>query len=145
MKKSQRIEDELKKNLRVWRKYNSAGIYSISIGEKIVYIGKSKKMISRLANHIFFIQHLQQTKSHKYEVLALAELMGYKVKFDVLYYSITTGKKMEEDIGRKEAEFINRYHPPLNYQIPDINDYHHYTINRTAKTISLLDILGEDK
>ena len=48
-------------------KYGKAGVYSISIGERLVYIGKAKDMLVRIANHINEIENNQ--KSNKYIVL----------------------------------------------------------------------------
>lgn len=135
--------DQLKQDNAVCRKYSHAGIYSISIGNQLVYIGKSRDMLCRLAQHIFYSNNLAYTKSHKYQIFALAKLLGYDVRFDVIYYSTTTGYDTDEDIGKKEAELINKYQPCLNYQIPNINDYQHYTVNRKAKSITLMQILGE--
>lgn len=135
--------NELKKNKRIVSKYSHSGIYSISIGDQLVYIGKSRNMLCRLAQHIFYTNNLAYTKSHKYRIYALAKLLGYDVRFDVLYYSSTIGCEIDEDIGKKEAELINKYQPCLNYQIPNINDYQHYTVNRKAKSITLMQILGE--
>lgn len=143
--KVQEIEEELRANQEVVDKYDTAGIYAVYIEDKLVYIGKSRNMLCRLAQHIFYTQNLQWTKSHKYKVFNLAQVMGYNVRFDVLYYSSTLGEESDDEIGYKEGEYIRQYLPPLNYQIPRVDDYHHFTINRTAKTISLLDILGEDK
>ena len=143
--KVQEIEEELRTNQEVVDKYDTAGIYAVYIEDKLVYIGKSRNMLCRLAQHIFYTQNLQWTKSHKYKVFNLAQVMGYNVRFDVLYYSSTLGEESDDEIGYKEGEYIRQYLPPLNYQIPCADDYHHFTINRTAKTISLLDILGEDK
>lgn len=143
--KVQEIEEELRANQEVVDKYDTAGIYAVYIEDKLVYIGKSRNMLCRLAQHIFYTQNLQWTKSHKYKVFNLAQVMGYNVRFDVLYYSSTLGEESDDEIGYKEGEYIRQYLPPLNYQIPCADDYHHFTINRTAKTISLLDILGEDK
>jgi hypothetical protein len=33
-------------------KYGRPGIYSISIGDKLVYIGKSRDMLTRISNHL---------------------------------------------------------------------------------------------
>lgn len=143
--KVQEIEEELRANQEVVDKYDTAGIYAVYIEDKLVYIGKSRNMLCRLAQHIFYTQNLRWTKSHKYKVFNLAQVMGYNLRFDVLYYSSTLGEESDDEIGYKEGEYIRQYLPPLNYQIPCADDYHHFTINRTAKTISLLDILGEDK
>ena len=72
--------------------------------------------------------------------------MGYEVKFDVMY--VATGKSEEEvddEIGKKEAELINKYLPPLNYQIPKMLNYHSFTVNKKANTITLLELLGNNE
>jgi excinuclease UvrABC nuclease subunit len=33
-------------------KYSKPGVYSISIGERLVYVGKARDMLVRIANHI---------------------------------------------------------------------------------------------
>lgn len=141
------IVKELEQNQEISRKYSCGGIYCVSIGGKLAYIGKSRDMLCRLAQHIFYTNNLSFTKSHKYKIFSLAQLMGYEVKFDVMY--IATGNNEEEiddEIGKKEAELINEYLPPLNYQIPRMLNYHSFTVNKKAKSITLLEILGnEDK
>ena len=37
-------------------KYNRAGVYSISIGNELVYIGKSENMLKRLTEHVMEIE-----------------------------------------------------------------------------------------
>ncbi len=136
----------LKQDQDITRKYSHPGIYSVSIGDRLVYIGKSRDMLCRLAQHIFYTNNLQQTKTHKYRIFALARLMGYEVRFDVMY--IATGKKeneIDKEIGEKEAELINRYLPPLNYQIPKMLNYKSFSVNKKANSITLMEILGKSK
>jgi predicted GIY-YIG superfamily endonuclease len=45
-------------------------VYSISIEDKLVYIGKAKDMLIRIANHLREIEENQ--KSNKYRVLRQA-------------------------------------------------------------------------
>lgn len=135
----EQIVEQLKKDQYIYHKYNSAGIYSISIGDKLVYIGKSQMMLYRIAEHMIGIQ---RGKQHKYQIMRLAKQKGYEINFDVLYYA-KTGNVVDE-IGMKEAEFINEYIPPLNYQIPCLGNYHSYRVNKTAKTIALMEILGKN-
>lgn len=143
----QQVEEQLRQNEEIVKKYDCGGIYSISIGEKLVYIGKSRNMLNRLANHIFYIQHLEWTKSHKYVVLHYAKQIGHSVSFNVLAYAPldldATG--MDEWLGQKEGELIREYLPPLNYQIPKEDNYHSFTVNRHAKDITLNEILGDSK
>lgn len=140
------IVKELEQNQEISRKYSYPGIYSVSIGGKLVYIGKSRDMLCRLAQHIFYTNNLSYTKTHKYKIFALAQLMGYEMKFDVMY--VATGKsekEIDDEIGRKEAELINKYLPPLNYQIPKMLNYHSFTVNKKANTITLLELLGNNE
>ena len=142
------IQDELKRDGGICQKYDKPGIYGVYIEGKLVYVGKSKDMLLRLAQHIFYTNNLNWTKTHKYRIFALAQLMGYNVRFDVLYTlpsSSTSGKKNIDDIlGEREAELINQHLPPLNYQIPKIDNYKSFTINKKASTITLQEILGKD-
>lgn len=142
----QQIEDELRQDEDIVKKYDCAGVYSISIQGKLAYIGKSRNMLCRLAQHIFYSNNPFFTKSHKYKIFYLAQFMGYDISFDVIYStSGTEQQQIDDDIGQKEAEMINNYLPPLNYQIPNLDDYRHFTVNRRAKGIKLMEILGEDK
>lgn len=140
------ILDGLNRNQELVEKYNHPGIYSVSIGDKLAYIGKSRDMICRLAQHIFYTNNLQETKTHKYKIFALARLMGYDVRFDVMY--VASGKseaEIDDEIGKKEAELINQYLPPLNYQIPKMLNYKSFTVNKRANTITLLELLGNSE
>lgn len=120
-------------------KYGHSGIYSISIEDKLVYIGKSRDMLTRLAAHI---DATGTDPSNKYKVLQKAREEGYKIKFDVMRYCELDN---DDELGEAEAELINKHMPPLNYQIPKIGDYKHYTVNRKAKYITLAEILEPDK
>lgn len=123
-------------------KYSKAGIYKISIDQKMVYIGKAKDMLVRIANHLTQIE--QNTVSNKYRVLRQAQEEGHKINFDVLYYCLCPQTEgIENDLGFMEGELIRFYKPVLNYQIPKKEDYRKYTVNKTAKYITLQEILRE--
>ena len=104
------------KNKGLAAKYEFAGIYCIKIDQKIVYIGKSGNMLRRISQHYVGIQ--KETEK-KYCVLAEARRRGHDINFDVLYYaqSRTYADKLAE-IGSKEGEYIRKYNPVLNAQIP---------------------------
>lgn len=122
-------------------KYGHAGIYSISIDNKLVYIGKSDNMLKRLAQHYVGIK---TESERKYRILAEAQRRGYTVKFDVIYYAKSKwGNRLEEEIGQKEGELIREHMPLLNTQIPKENDWHSYTVNHKAQTITLDELLQE--
>lgn len=53
---------------------------------------------------------------------------GYRISFDVLYYATRTNlEDIKKEIGEKESEFINKYLPILNTQIPNEGDFQKYT------------------
>ena len=125
-------------------KFDGACIYSISINDKIVYIGKSADTKHRIASHIINIDFQgSDYKSHKYEIMRQAKRQGYKIRFDVLYRSQETDpQKIEEDIGKQEGVLIRQYLPPLNYQIPKEEDWHKFSTNKLASKITLNELLG---
>lgn len=107
----------LQKKQYLYNKYECAGIYSISIDDELVYIGKSHNMLKRIAQHMVGIK-LQTEK--KYVILAENQRAGRTIKFDVMYYAKEKDfYKMQEEIGAKEGELIRRFMPRLNTQIPN--------------------------
>lgn len=140
------IKQQLAQNPDIKEKYRGAGIYSIKIDDILVYIGKSQDLLERIAEHIAEIQNINQHSSNKYKVIAQAQRTGHKVSFDVLYYSpFTSGNEMIDDIGFNEGEYIRKYLPFLNTQIPKQENYHNYDYNKRAKYITLDSILYEGK
>lgn len=129
---------EMLKNETLVNKYQKAGIYSIKIKDKVVYIGKSREMLQRIAAHIGNIEHGQRGR-HKYDILREAKAKGYSISFDVLYVSPTG---TDEDIGYMEGVLIRQYAPPLNTQIPKKENWKKYNTNPKAKTITLNEILS---
>jgi hypothetical protein len=60
----------------------------------------------------------------------------------VIYYAKgQTESAIVNEIGEKEGQFIRAQLPVLNYQIPKEEDWHKYTVNKTAATITLEEIL----
>ena len=121
--------DNMYKYLRKQRgrckKYECAGIYSISLGDKLVYIGKSHNMLKRLAQQMVGIK-LETEK--KYMILAEKQRQGCPVNFDVLYYAKEEDfDSIDEEIGAKEGELIRQFMPPLNTQIPDAKNWRKFT------------------
>lgn len=116
-------------------KYDGPGVYCIKINQKIVYIGKSQQMDTRLANHMCNIQKKStEWQAHKYDILRQALASNYTIGFDVLYKG--------EDYDNQEGLLIRQYNPPLNYQIPKL-DWRKFDINKKAKQITLEEIMGE--
>ena len=126
-------------------KYDGACIYSISIGDQLVYIGKSTDARTRIAAHIMNIEFkdAEAYNSHKYQILREAKQRGIKVSFDVIYRSQETDPdKINEDIGYQEGVFIRKYLPPLNYQIPKEENWHKFSTNKKATTVTVDEILA---
>lgn len=129
-------------------KFNGACIYSISIDDKIVYIGKSTNGLHRIASHMMNIDYpgSESYNSHKYKIMREAKQKGHIVKFDVMYRSQEKDpKKIDQDIGQQEGILIRQYMPVLNYQIPKEEDWHKFTTNKLATQITLDQILGYSK
>ena len=131
-------EEWLREQEGVEDKYHHPGIYSISIEDKLVYIGKSRNMLRRLAEHLYEICDNRYIKCNKYKVLRKAYFQGLNVNFDVI------NVLQEQDdyyLSVLEALEINRQHPPLNYQIPKPQNPKSYTINKKASYITLEEII----
>ena len=125
-----------------WAKqFEHPGIYEISIDGQTVYVGKSKNMLRRLAQHWVGIK---TESERKYRILAEAKRHRHAVSFSVLYYAVElTPKLIEEELGEKEGEFIRELKPVLNTQIPKADNWRSYEINEIASTITLSEILQQ--
>lgn len=95
-------------------------------------------MLWRLAEHI---AEVNKNLRHKYRVLHQAREQGIPITFDVLYYAKQQNPYME--LLFKEAYYINKYKPPLNYQIPNLDNPKKYKVNKKAKYITLGEILND--
>ncbi len=126
--------NKLRKQPLMIQKYEHAGIYSISVNGKIVYIGKSNNMLFRIAQHYVGIK--EQTE-HKYRLLSEAQRQGYAIDFDVIYNAKSKWKMdIKNEIGEAEGVFIRRYKPILNAQIPREDNWKKYEINRNARELT---------
>ena len=122
-------------------RYEYPGIYEIRIDDQTVYIGKSKNMLRRLAQHWVGIN---TESERKYRILSEAKNHGHKVSFHVLHYAEELIPfRIDEELGEKEGEFIRELKPVLNTQIPKAENWRSYEINKTASTITLSEILQE--
>ena len=107
-------------------KYNHAGIYCIKLDNQIVYIGKSTNMLYRVAEHYVGIQTGSETK---YRILAEAARKNHSITFDVLYDASSFGREqIQEEIGNMEGEYIRKYRPVLNTQIPKADNWRTYDV-----------------
>mgnify|MGYP004489747851 len=114
-------------------------MYSILLDDKVVYIGKSHNILYRMAQHYAGMQRLS---NHKYRVLSEARRYGHRIRFSVLYTAAAGNPKaITAEIGQKEGEYIRRYLPPLNYQIPKEENWREFNTNPRAMTITLDDLL----
>lgn len=130
--------------VQAWsKKFQCSGVYSITVNNKIVYVGKSNNILYRMAEHW---ASMTNPKENKYKVLAEAKRRNYNVKFNVLYSAKSKSKaEIEEEIGEREGYYIRLHQPPLNYLIPKKENWRGHTINRDALNISLDQIMeGEN-
>ena len=125
MSYSENMYHYLRKKRGLCKKYEHAGIYSISIDDELVYIGKSHNMLKRVAQHMVGIK-LQTEK--KYIIMAEKQRRGCSINFDVMYYAKSDDyDSIDEEIGMREGELIRKYLPALNSQIPDKDNWRKYT------------------
>lgn len=125
------------------KKFQCSGVYSISLNNKTVYVGKSNNILYRMAEHW---ESIGNPKENKYKVLAEAKRRNYRITFNVLYTAKSMTKaEIEEEIGEREGYYIRLLQPPLNTQIPKEENWRKFTINKGALNISLDDIMeGEN-
>ena len=78
----------------------------------------------------------------KYRIMAEAERKGHPITFDVLYYAKSRryADKLAE-IGEKEGEYIRKYKPILNTQIPKAENWERWDINEVDARAILQAIL----
>lgn len=120
-------------------KYEHAGIYSISIGNRLVYIGKSHNMLRRIAQHYVGIQTQSEKK---YRIIAEAKRKGDDGTFGVLYIAKATNySAISDEIGFKEGEYIREHKPILNTQYPTAEDWEKYDVNKVNAREVLNNIL----
>ena len=94
------------------------------------YIGKSHNMLKRVAQHYAGIQ---MQSERKYRILAEAQRKGHAINFDVLYRAKQTRyAAITQEIGEKEGEYIRLYTPALNTQIPHVEDWCKFDLNKAA-------------
>lgn len=131
-------------------KYDMPGVYSITVDNEIVYVGKARNMATRIANHMYLIKDAYlktEGEKFKYGELRRALRNDYIIYFNVLYSSDLSNEeeisKIDDDIGPQEAKFINMYMPKLNKQIPDLNDYHKYH-NKSYEMLNIIEKNSEN-
>lgn len=100
------------------------GIYALLLDEKIVYIGQSTNLYSRLRKHFNSEKALEDTlrmikqennKCNRLKQVALYEFINtYKdqMKFTIL--------KETDELNKYEEQYITEYKPKFNYKGVDI-------------------------
>lgn len=87
-------------------------------------------MLKRVAQHYAGIQ---MQSERKYRILAEAQRKGHAINFDVLYRAKQTRyAAITQEIGEKEGEYIRLYTPALNTQIPHVEDWSKFDLNKAA-------------
>lgn len=115
-------------------KYNHYGIYCIKVDDKIVYIGKARNMLKRIAQHMAEIE--MNHDKNMYNVLRQLK-ENHHIGFDVL---TDTTEGDDDEMGVAEAYAIRRHHPCLNIQYPKIDNYHSFDYCKRAKTITVQEV-----
>ena len=81
-------------------------------------------MLRRIAEHYVGIKCGSEKK---YRLMAEAQRKGHNITFDVLYYASTQSRAEQlAEVGEKEGEYIRKYRPILNTQIPRAENWRQY-------------------
>ena len=81
----------------------------------------------------------------KYRIMAEARRKGHNIGFDVLYYAQRKGSTNQLlEIGQKEGEYIRKFNPVLNTQIPKEEDWSKWDINEVDAREVLRMILNNE-
>lgn len=139
--KNQYVENvcEMLRRKGLAEKYEHPGVYCIKLKDQIVYIGKSKNMLERVAAHYVGIN---TGSERKYRIIwEAAHQLDCAIEFDVLYYAQQTVKEdIVEEIGQKEGELIRANRPVLNTQIPKASNWRSWEV-KTLNTDEVLRLL----
>ena len=116
------------------------GIYGIYLEDKLVYIGKSKNMLRRWAQHMEEIEYKGAT-TVKYDVLRQAMKLGYQISFKELIL-IKEEEKRTDKLDILEGEMIRKHLPPLNQKVPTEENWRKTTMNPNfcSSITTILDI-----
>lgn len=99
-------------------------------------------MLERVAAHYVGIK---QGTELKYRIMAEAQRKGRAVVFDVLYYAKSKkNRDIVNEIGEKEGEFIRKYRPILNTQIPKKEDWRKWDTNIIDARAALKQLLENE-
>lgn len=120
-----------------------AGIYGIFIGAKLVYIGKSKDMVKRRAQHWSNIYNTEKGIGNiedKYKCLVAAKQSHLPIVFKIIK---ETNYKMDE----LEKDYIKTYKPYLNTvygdkKVIDVNEFLEF-VNSTIEDMTCLYVDGK--
>ena len=89
-----------------------SGVYAITIDNYIVYVGQSKNLYRRCAQHIYNIENAMCNKEKKYLLLLSAKLGGHKVDCELI------AEWDESELNECEDWFIEHANPCLNILTP---------------------------
>jgi len=111
-----------------------SGIYAITIQNRVVYIGKSTNLISRVTRHIR--NALNGHKRPKYQILNSAICDGKFVNCVVIE------ECGEKELSEREEHYIIKFNPPLN--TTKSNDVSSLTFKDLIDNLSNYDLVGTD-
>ena len=77
--------------------------------------------------------------------MAEARRKGHNIGFDVLYYAQRKGTANQLlEIGQKEGEYIRKFTPVLNTQVPKEEDWSKWDISEVDASVVLQTILNNE-
>lgn len=133
--KFQLVEEILEKEKYFKNLASISGIYAILVNDKICYVGQSRCIGKRLAQHYIEINNIDKNSEKKYKLLNEIQKI-YQIKFIIL-------EKCDEDnLNSQEEFYILKYNPPLNTQIPTSDPNKKFKI-RSISNLTVDDLLKE--
>lgn len=110
---------------------NTPGIYAITIDDGIVYVGQSKNVYARCAQHIYHIENAVLNQEKKYLLLLSARLGGHRV--DCYQIEICD----QDVLTERENYYIEKFEPCLNILTP--------LGKQDIQSLKIKDVLNKEK
>lgn len=105
------------------RNENSCGIYALTFGDKVIYIGQSNQIEKRVKDHMRWKSQLKEILNKFFErgKLTDGELIAYRRYSFIAEHEGEIEWKVlelcdEYDLDRNEEYWINKYKPQFNYE-----------------------------
>ena len=105
------------------RNENSCGIYALTFGDEIIYVGQSKKIESRVRAHFrweYWLKELEKKRIERGKFTSGEQVAYQRYKFIGQNRDRINWKILEQcesgELDNNERYWINKYKPRFNYE-----------------------------